>query len=93
LEEVIFMKIKEGFMLREVADTWIVVPLAQRVVEFNGLMTLTESGASLWSKLQSGSDVEGLVQYILSEYSVDEEVARQDVKEFIDSISERGLFE
>ncbi len=87
------MKIKEGFMLREVADTWIVVPLAQRVVEFNGLMTLTESGASLWSKLQSGSDVEGLVQYILSEYSVDEEVARQDVKEFIDSISERGLFE
>lgn len=87
------MKIKDGFMMREVAGTWIVVPLAQRVVEFNGLMTLTESGALLWSKLQEGSDMEELVQYMLTEYDVDEEVARQDVKEFLDSINERGLIE
>lgn len=87
------MKIKDGFMLREVAGTWIVVPLAQRVVEFNGLMTLTESGALLWAKLQQDSDMEEMVKYLLEEYDVDEEVARYDIKEFVDSVIERGLIE
>ena len=91
--EELFVKIKDGFMLREVAGTWIVVPLAQRVVEFNGLMTLSESGAMLWKKLQQGTDMEEMVQSILTEYDVDEKVARADIKELVDSIAERGLIE
>jgi len=87
------MKLKDGFMLREVAGTWIVVPLAQRVVEFNGLMTLTESGALLWKKLQQGSDMEEMVQFLQEEYDVDDKVAREDINEFMESIAERGLIQ
>lgn len=87
------MKIKEGFMLRQVAGSWIVVPLAQRVVEFNGLMTLSESGALLWKRMERDVGIDELVKAILEEYDIDEETARTDVKELVEAISERGLIE
>ena len=87
------MKIKEGFMLREIAGQWIVIPLGERVVEFNGMLTLSESGAMLWKGLQDGADEEQLTKLILSEYDIDEETAKSDVKEFIDSVSVKGLIE
>jgi hypothetical protein len=91
LKERYAMKLKDGFMLREIAGTWIVVPIGQRVVEFNGLMTLSESGALLWKRLEKGSDEEELIETILAEYEIDRDTAKGDVVEFIDLISEKGL--
>ena len=87
------MRIKDGFMLREIAGSWVVVPIGERVVEFNGLMTLSETGAMLWNRLEKGTDVEGLVAMLLDEYDVDKGTARADVEEFISVVGEKGLFE
>ena len=87
------MKIKEGFMLRQIADTFIVIPLNERVIEFNGLMTLSQSGALLWDKLGYDASLEELISLISNEYGVSREVAETDVKEFISTISEKGLIE
>ncbi len=86
------MKIKDGFMLREIAGTWVVVPIGQRVVEFNGLMTLSESGALLWKKLEDGAEVDKLVEAIVGEYEIDETTANSDVNEFVCEIDKKGLF-
>lgn len=85
------MKIKEGFMLREIAGSWIVVPIGQRVVEFRGLMTLSESGAQLWRKLESGADVEDLVALLMAEYDMDEKTVRDDIREFLSAVGAKGL--
>lgn len=87
------MKIKDGFMLREIAGSWVVVPLGQRVVEYNGLMILSESGALLWKLLENGAEMDELVQAILSEYEIDEATARADIEEMIGNIRDRGLIE
>lgn len=87
------MKIKEGFMLRQIADTFIVIPLGEKVIEFNGLMTLSESGALLWDKLKTEVSIEDLVSFVLNEYDVSKEVAADDVTEFISSLSKKGLIE
>lgn len=88
------MKIKQGFLLREVAGSWIVVPLGQRVVEFNGLMSLSESGALLWKRLEEEvQNEQELVSSITDEYDVEESVAREDIRAFINSITEKGLIE
>jgi hypothetical protein len=87
------MKIKDGFMLRSIAGSWVVVPIGQRVVEFNGLMTLSETGALLWKKLECGADMDKLVASILGEYDIDEATAMSDVKEFISAVGERGLLQ
>lgn len=80
-------------MLREIADIWIVAPIGERVIEFNGLMTLSESGALLWKALESGADSEKLVQILLSEYLVDEDTAKKDVTKFIEELKVKEILE
>ncbi len=89
--EVEGLKIKDGFMLRQVAGEWVVVPLGERVVEFNGIMTLSESGALLWQELEKDVSHEELVKAILREYEINEEIARFDIREFIAKLEETKL--
>ena len=85
------IKIKNGFMLREIVDQWVVVPLGERVVSFNEIMTLSESGALLWKMLEQGSNEKALVDAILKEYAIDNETALGDIREFIAGLKEKGL--
>lgn len=87
------MRIKDGFMLREVAGQWVVVPLGERVVEFNGIMTLSESGALLWRVLEKEVQEEELCQALLNEYVVDQVSAKTDVQDFLTSLREKGIME
>ena len=85
------MKIKEGFILREVAGNYIVVAVGNAVKQFNGVITLNETGAFLWKQLEKGCDEEKLLSALLEEYEVDEETAKADVKSFIEKLSGANL--
>lgn len=87
------LKIKSGFMLRNIADNWIVVPLGERVVDFNGLITLSETGAFLWKKLETISNSDMLIKELLIKYDIDETTAKADVLKFIDMLKEGGVLE
>jgi len=87
------MRIKDGFMLREIVDTWVVVPLGERVVEFNGIMTLSETGALLWKGIKDGANIDSLVDSLVADYDIDKVTALLDTLEFIASIKQRGLLE
>ncbi len=80
------MKIKEGFILRKVASSYAVVATGKRVKEFNGVITLNETGAFLWNKLVGGATEEDLVTALLNEYEVDKSVAETDVKKFTEKL-------
>ena len=54
------MKISEDFVLRQVADTWVVLPLKTDTVDFNGMIRLNGSGAMLWKCLEQGATREEL---------------------------------
>jgi len=87
------MKIKDGFMLREIAGQWVVVPLGSRVVEFNSIMTLTESGAVLWKLMEKGSGEDEMIKALLAEYDAEESVVREDVHAFVESMEDKGICE
>jgi len=87
------MQVKNGFMLREIAGQPVVVPLGARVVEFNGIMTLSESGAVLWRRLEKDASVEDMVQALLALYDVDRETALQDVEAFVESMKSNRLMD
>ena len=81
------MKIKDGFMLRQIVDVWVVVPLGERVVDFNGMLKVSDSGALLWKKLaSSGASREELLADLLATYEVEAETAARDMDEFLDSL-------
>ena len=85
------MKIKDGFILREVAGNTIVVAVGNTVKEFNGVINLNPTGAFLWKILQNGAEKEDLVKALLGEYEVDEQTAEKDVEAFIGRLQQANL--
>lgn len=87
------MKIKDGYLLRQVAGSNIVVPIGEGSIDFSGVITLNEVGAFLWSKLENEITKEQLIEELLSEYAVDKTVAENDISEFISKLEGAGLIE
>ena len=87
------MKIKEGFVLRTIAGSNIVVPVGASSIDFNGMITLNDSGAFLWKEMEQGGDVNSLTAALLREYDVDEEKARACSADFIEKLKEAGCLE
>ena len=85
------MRIEKDFVLREIAGDYIIIPTGSTVLEFNGLVTVNEVGVTLWNMLQEEVTMDELVQGILNEYDVEQEVARNDIQEFLAKLIERGI--
>ena len=84
------MKLKENFVLRQVAGSYVVVAVGAASVDFNGMLTLNESGALLWRTLEGGADRAALLAALTSEYDVDEAQAARDLDEFLNSLRTAG---
>lgn len=85
------MRINKEFVLREIAGDYVIIPTGQTVLEFNGLITVNEVGVSLWNMLQEEVTEANLVDGILDEYEVEEDVAREDIREFLDVLVQGGI--
>lgn len=87
------MKIKESLVLREVAGMWVVLPLADKVLDFSGMLSLNETGAELWRLLEGGSTREEMATYLTDNYEVDCDQAIADVDDFIGVLEKAGCME
>ncbi len=85
------MKIKENYMLRKVADCYVVVPIGSAVAEFNGMINLNEVGAFLWRQLEEETTFDAVLAAMLEEYEVDESLAKADLQRFIDELEKSDL--
>lgn len=83
------MKIKTGFILRQLGGENVVVPVGTAGEAFNGMIRLNETGTLLWQELVGGATADQLVQKLLDCCeNVDEAVVRMDVEEFLLSIKD-----
>jgi hypothetical protein len=84
------MKLKEGFLLRQVAGQTVVLPTGDEL-DLNMMITLNETGAFLWERLNEETTEDALVQALLGEYEVDETTARNAVVNFLKKLSDNGF--
>ena len=87
------MKIKEGFAKREIAGSFIVVPVGKTAMEFNAMITLNESAAFYWDCFQKDITIDEAVKMVLDEYEVDEARARNDIEKFVQMLQENDIME
>lgn len=85
------MKLKDGFVLRSVGGHFIVVPVGAQTVDFNCMITLNETGAFLWQRMQSDCTAQELTQALLGEYEVEPAIAETDVACFIEKLQQAEL--
>ena len=88
------MKIKDGFILRQICGENVVVGEGLAQVNFNKMLSLNESAAYLWNAV-SGKEFskDDLVQLLLDKYDVTAELAAQDVEKLIAVWLEQGVAE
>lgn len=84
------MKIKEGFLLREVVGQNVVLP-AGDTLDLNVMITLNETGAFLWERMQDETNQEALVEALLGEYDVDRTMAADCVAAFVKKLGDNGF--
>ena len=87
------MKIKKNFVLRQIAGSWVVLSIAEATVDFDGMLTLNESGLMLWKLLEQGCTKEELANALTEEYEVSFEQAFVDVGEFLEKLNRAGCIE
>ena len=85
------MRVDDGFVLREIAGDYVIIPTGKTVLDFNGMITVNEVGVFIWKMLQEETTFENIVKDILDEYDADEETVKADVQEFLDRIKEAGI--
>ncbi|MBQ8095544.1 MAG: PqqD family protein [Prevotella sp.] len=75
------MRTKKGFNLRNVCGENIIVAEGVDNIDFSRIISLNESAAYLWKKVQDKDfTAEDLTSLLLDEYDVDEQTAKQDAE-------------
>ena len=87
------MKIKDGYILRQVAGNSIVIAVGDEALNFNGIITINGSGTFLWEQLAKGASKGELLEAMLSEYNIDAETAEKDIDEFVSKLEKANLLD
>lgn len=83
-------KIKE-FILREIADEYLLIPTGSTTEEFNGIITLTETAAFIYNHIEEAESFDDLLNMIIKEYEIDKQTAANDAYQFINHMLMNGM--
>jgi len=84
------MKLKDGFILRQVAGENVVLSVSADV-DLNGMITLNDTGCTLWKRLEQEAELNDLTAALLAEYEVDEQTAQTAAVQFVEKLKELDL--
>ncbi len=87
------MRIKDGFILKNVVGEWIVMPRGDNIKSFEGAIVLNEVAAFIWKRLESPISKDDLLAAVLSEYEIDENSAQNDIDSLLSKIDSLGILE
>ena len=88
------MKIKDGFVVRELAGQYVVVALGATSKIFNGVIKLNDSAKFIWDKLAVGAEKDDVINALLEEYEgVDRATVEEDFENFVEKLKGANILE
>ena len=87
------MRIKGELLLREIAGEFVLVPVGETALRIKGMICLSESGALIWKRLQTGATREELLQKLQDNYEIDADTAKSDLESFLQSMTALDLLQ
>lgn len=85
------MKLKQEFVLREIAGDYVLIPVMKQEDEFKGIISLNETGVYIWKKLEENKDTDEIIKDMLDDYEVSLEQAQNNVNEFLSNLKTLGI--
>lgn len=80
--------LKHTFVIQQVGNTWLAVPVGPSAEGISLYLQLNESSLELFRLLQEGGDEQALVRHLMSEYELTEEEARGHAAAFLAQLRE-----
>lgn len=87
------MKIKKGFVVREVGGKKYAVATGEVAKSFKGMLGLNEMGALIFGLLQTDTTLQAIVDSILNEYEADRKTVESDVEKFVSQLKSIDVIE
>lgn len=85
------MRIKNGFVLREVAGQIMVIATGEASKDFHGMIKLNSTGKVIWLALQEGLEECAIAKRLQEQFDVDAEKALEDTRGFLKQMEEMGF--
>ena len=87
------MKLKETFIMREIVGEYVLVPVGDTALRFNGIISLNDVGSFIWKELEAEKEREEILADILDEFEVTKEEAEKDMDEFLELLRKNQLID
>ena len=87
------MKLRGEFLVRQVMDDIVAVPVGQTALQFNGMIMLNDVSKRIWDCLTQETDMESIVTALTDAFDVSDREAREDIQEFLDKLRKMQLLE
>lgn len=87
------MKVKEEFILRDIAGMQVLIPIGTTNLRFNGIIYLKSVSVEIWKSLEQGKEKEEILEILLEQFDVSREEASKDLDAFIKQLKENDLLE
>lgn len=87
------MKIKDGFVLRDVAGQAVVIAVGEASKSFHGMINLNSTGRVIWQGVADGLSEEEIADRLTKEFEVDLNTAKSDVHSMISKMQRTGVIE
>lgn len=85
------MKLKYEFAVREIIGEYVMVPLGAGALEFSGMISTSETGATLAGALKNHVSRQELLNLLVEQYEIDEATATEDLDEFLQQLKNLDL--
>ena len=87
------MKLGGDFVIRQIMDNTVAIPVGQTALRFNGMIMLNDVSKVIWSCLENQTDPDRITAAVTDAFAVTEEEARADILEFLDKLRKLQLLE
>ena len=82
------IRAKQGFIMQKMLNDYMIIATGENADTFRSIIQTNETGAFYWHMIEKGTTFGNLVSAAMERYEdLDEATARQDITEFLESIS------
>ena len=87
------MKLAGEFVVRQVMDSIVAIPVGKTALQFNGMILLNPVSKQIWDCLCQETDLDSVVQAVTDRFAVSPQEARADILEFMDKLRQLQLLD
>lgn len=85
------MKLKYNFMVNEIGDDFVAVPVGECVIDYNGIIKLNETAAFIVDKLNNDISLDDLVLAVTEKFACGKDCALENVECIVSGLKDAGL--